>query len=119
MSFPKGPGWFRGPPGWHTVTGVHDGAGDTCWHGLTCILPHVSTGGQNMSVRGCGSPDLCSAQAATEGLLVLPGHRLARRPQCSTSQRAVMSSRCHSGAPPGLHLALSMLLVALSTAALC
>ncbi|CAD7692549.1 unnamed protein product [Nyctereutes procyonoides] len=76
-------------------------------------------GGQNMSVRGCGSPDLCSAQAATEGLLVLPGHRLARRPQCSTSQRAVMSSKCHSGAPPGLHLALSMLLVALSTAALC
>lgn len=71
-----------------------------------------------MSVSGCGSRDLCAAPAATEGLLELPGHRLARRPHCRPSQRAIMDSKCHSGAPPGLCLALSVLLVALGAAAL-
>lgn len=71
-----------------------------------------------MSVSGCGSQDLCGALAATEGLLALPGHRLARRPHCSTSQRAIMDSKCHSGAPRGLYLTLSVMLVALGTAAL-
>lgn len=71
-----------------------------------------------MSVRGCGSHDLCSAPAGTEGLLALPGHRLATRPDCSSSQRAVIDSKCHSDAAPGLRLALPVLVVFLVTAAL-
>ncbi|XP_027475170.1 uncharacterized protein LOC113936314 [Zalophus californianus] len=75
-------------------------------------------GGQSVNVSGCGSRDLCAAPAATGRLLELPGHRLARRPHCSPSQRAIMDSKCHSGAPPALRLALSVLLVALGAAAL-
>ncbi|KAM5209976.1 uncharacterized protein RBU33_009805 [Hipposideros larvatus] len=74
-------------------------------------------GGLNMSLWGCGSHDLCSA-LGTEGFLVLPGHRLAGRPHCSTSQRAVIDSKCHSGAAPGHPLALPVLVAALVTAAL-
>lgn len=70
-----------------------------------------------MSLWGCGSHDLCSA-LGTKGFLALPGHRLAGRPHCSTSQRAVMDSKCHSGAAPGLSLALPALVAALVTAAL-
>ncbi|XP_032181780.1 uncharacterized protein LOC116579924 [Mustela erminea] len=74
-------------------------------------------GGQTVSMHGCGSQDLCGPPA-TEGLLDLPGHRLALLPHCSTSQRAVMASKCHSRVPPGLRLALSVLLVGLGAATL-
>ena len=67
-----------------------------------------------MSVRGCGTRDLCG----NEAFPALPSHRLARRPVCSTSQRAVLDAKCHSGAAPGLRLALPLLMVALGTAAL-
>ncbi|XP_049558715.1 phospholipase A2 inhibitor gamma subunit B-like [Orcinus orca] len=70
-------------------------------------------GGRNLSVRGCGTRDLCQIG----GLPTLPGHRLARWPVCSTSQRAVLDSECHSGAAPGPRLALPVLMVALGTVA--
>lgn len=115
----RGPGMQMGAGQGGARWQVHVGPGDTCPAlGLTRVLPCVSAGGQNMSVSGCGSQDLCGAPAATEGLLALSGHRLARRPHCSTSQRAIMDSKCHSGGPPGLCLALSVMLVALGTAAL-
>ncbi|XP_032694914.1 phospholipase A2 inhibitor and Ly6/PLAUR domain-containing protein-like [Lontra canadensis] len=74
-------------------------------------------GGQSVSMHGCGSRDLCGPPA-TEGLLELPGYRLALPPHCSTSQRAVMDSKCHSGVPPSLRLALSVLLVGLGAVTL-
>ncbi|XP_012919599.1 uncharacterized protein LOC106007331 [Mustela putorius furo] len=74
-------------------------------------------GGQSVSMYGCGSQDLCGAPA-TEGLLELPGHWLALPPHCSTSQRAVMASKCHSGVPSGLCLALPVLLVGLGAVTL-
>ncbi|XP_059854995.1 uncharacterized protein [Delphinus delphis] len=70
-------------------------------------------GGRNLSVRGCGTRDLCQIG----GLPTLPGHRLARWPVCSTTQRAVLDSECHSGAAPGPRLALPVLMVALGTVA--
>ncbi|XP_066227939.1 uncharacterized protein [Saccopteryx leptura] len=79
-------------------------------------------GGRNVSVRGCGSRDLCSPAARTEWLRTLLGHRLAGSPDCSSSRRAVIDSTCHSGAAPGLRLALparvAALVAALVTAAL-
>ncbi|XP_029782045.1 uncharacterized protein LOC115281005 isoform X2 [Suricata suricatta] len=70
-------------------------------------------GSQNVTLRGCGSQNLCGVPAtATEGLLMLPGHRLARRPRCSSRPRAVLESQCPSSAPPGLRVALAALLVA-------
>lgn len=71
-----------------------------------------------MTVRGCGSRDLCSAPTGTGGLWGLPGYRLARGPDCSSSQRAVLGSHCHSGAAPGLRLAPPVLVAALVTLAL-
>nr|XP_012616719.1 uncharacterized protein LOC105869470 isoform X2 [Microcebus murinus] len=71
-------------------------------------------GGRNVSVRGCGSRDLCSGRTVTHGLLELPGHRLARPPECSSGHRAVVESQCRSGAAPGLRLALPALLAALA-----
>lgn len=93
-------------------------AGDTWLHvsSCPCFYP-VSAGGRNMSLWGCGSHDLCST-LGTEGLLALPGHRLAGRPHCSTSQRAVIDAKCHSGVAPGLPLPLPVLVAALVTAAL-
>lgn len=77
----------------------------------TCVqLDLVSEeGGGNLSVRGCGSRDLCSAPDGTEGLRALPGLRLAGRPDCSSSKRAVLASTCSSGAAPGPRLALPAL----------
>ncbi|XP_066875758.1 uncharacterized protein [Kogia breviceps] len=68
---------------------------------------------RNLSLGGCGTRDLCQI----EGLSTLPGYRLARRPLCSTAQRAVLDSECPSGAAPGPRLALPVLMVALGTAA--
>ncbi|KAM7058920.1 uncharacterized protein WM277_005831 [Molossus nigricans] len=70
-------------------------------------------GGRNLTVRGCGSRDLCGDPAGTTGLWALPGHRLAGPPDCSSSQRAVIDSKCHSGAAPGLRLALPVLVAQL------
>lgn len=70
-----------------------------------------------MSLCGCGSRDLCSAPGI-EGLLALPGYRLAGRPDCSSSQRAVIDPKCQSGAAPGLPLALPVLVATLVTATL-
>ncbi|KAM9631879.1 uncharacterized protein ACIGJ3_017179 [Trichechus inunguis] len=72
--------------------------------------------GRNVSVRGCGSRHLCDALPGSEGLLALAGYRLADRPDCSSSQRAILVSKCLSGVAPGLRLALPVLVVALGTA---
>lgn len=86
---------------------------------LTCVLTRVPSGSWNVTLRGCGSRNLCGVPAATtKGLLTFPGHRLAPRLPCSSSQRAVLQSQCPSGAPPGLRLALSLPLVALGFLAL-
>ncbi|XP_023046327.1 uncharacterized protein LOC111525246 isoform X3 [Piliocolobus tephrosceles] len=73
-------------------------------------------GGRNVSVRGCGSRDLCSALDWTHGLPVLPRHRLSSH--CSPGRRAVLESHCRSGAAPGLRLTLPVLAVVLATATL-
>ncbi|XP_070942304.1 uncharacterized protein [Macaca nemestrina] len=73
-------------------------------------------GGRNVSVRGCGSRDLCSAPDWTHGLSVLPRHRLSSH--CSPGRRAVLESHCRSGAAPGLRLTLPVLAVVLATATL-
>ncbi|XP_023599369.1 uncharacterized protein LOC102424454 [Myotis lucifugus] len=80
----------------------------------TCVqLDLVSEeGGRNLSVRGCGSRDLCSAPHGTEGLRALPGHRLARRPDCSSSKRAVIDSSSSLAQGPGLALPALVALVA-------
>ncbi|GAB5581962.1 hypothetical protein PRBEI_2001578700 [Prionailurus iriomotensis] len=76
-------------------------------------------GSQNVTLRGCGSQNLCGVSAATaKALLTFPGHRLAHQPHCSTTRRAILESECPSGAPPGLRLARSVLLVALGFLAL-
>ncbi|XP_077603446.1 uncharacterized protein LOC144217666 [Crocuta crocuta] len=76
-------------------------------------------GSWNVTLRGCGSQNLCGVPAATtKGLLTFPGHRLAQRLHCSSSQRPLLQSQCLSGAPPGLRLALSLPLVALGFLAL-
>ncbi|XP_058562225.1 uncharacterized protein LOC131498836 [Neofelis nebulosa] len=76
-------------------------------------------GSQNVTLRGCGSQNLCGVPDATaKALLTFPGHRLAQQPHCSTSRRAILESECPSGAPPGLRLARSVLLVALGFLAL-
>ncbi|XP_036202651.1 uncharacterized protein LOC118674701 [Myotis myotis] len=84
----------------------------------TCVqLDLVSEeGGRNLSVRGCGSRDLCSAPQGTEGLRALPGHRLARRPDCSSGKRAVIDSSSSSGAAPGPRLALPALVALVARA---
>lgn len=74
----------------------------------------VSAGGRNLSVRGCGTRDLCQE----EGFPALPGHRLAGPPVCNARQRAILDPKCHSGAALGLRLALPVLTVALGTATL-
>ncbi|XP_076987724.1 uncharacterized protein LOC143659063 isoform X2 [Tamandua tetradactyla] len=92
-----------------------------CPNGETeCVQLNLEpeAGGRNLSVRGCGSRDLCRTLAVTEGLLVFPGYRLAGPPDCSSGQRAIMDSKCHSGAAAGLRVALPVLAVALGTAAL-
>ncbi|XP_006052485.1 uncharacterized protein LOC102410032 [Bubalus bubalis] len=71
-------------------------------------------GGRNLSVRGCGTRDLCQE----EGFPALPGHRLAGPPVCNARQRAILDPKCHSGAALGLRLALPVLTVALGTATL-
>ncbi|XDC82219.1 hypothetical protein R6Z07F_013392 [Ovis aries] len=71
-------------------------------------------GGRNLSVRGCGTRDLCQE----EGFPALPGHRLAGQPVCNARQRAILDPKCHSGAALGLRLALPVLTVALGTATL-
>lgn len=94
-------------------------AGDTCQRASSRPRAHpVSTGGRNLSVRGCGSRDLCGDPAGTKRLWALPGHRLASPPDCSSSQRAVIDSTCHSGAAPGLRLALPVLVAQLVATAL-
>lgn len=95
------------------------GTEDTCPLILTCVLTRVPAGSQNVTLRGCGSPNLCGVSAATaKALLTFPGHRLAHQPHCSTTRRAILESECPSGAPPGLRLARSVLLVALGFLAL-
>ena len=74
----------------------------------------VSAGGRNLSVRGCGTRDLCQE----EGFPALPGHRLAGPPVCNARQRAILDPKCHSGAALGLRLALPVLTIALGTATL-
>lgn len=55
-----------------------------------CSHP-VSTGGRNKSLYGCGSRYLCSAPGmGIEGLLALPGHRLATGPTAAPAN--VLSS---------------------------
>ncbi|XP_013364210.1 PREDICTED: uncharacterized protein LOC102018034 isoform X2 [Chinchilla lanigera] len=82
-------------------------------------------GRRNVSVRGCGTRDLCSAPAVRERLLELPalpelrGLRLSRPPACSPRRRPVPESRGPSGAARGLRLALPLLAVALGAATLC
>ncbi|XP_023560364.1 uncharacterized protein LOC111813543 [Octodon degus] len=83
-------------------------------------------GGRNVSMRGCGTPDLCSsALAVTKRLQEIPGlpdfggMRLSRRPNCSPRRRAIIESWGPSGAARRLHLALPLLVVALGAATLC
>ncbi|XP_053462134.1 uncharacterized protein LOC128596584 [Nycticebus coucang] len=87
---------------------------------INCVQLNLMSeeGNRNLSVRGCGSRDLCSGLTVTQGPLALPSHRLAGRPNCSSGHRAVIESQCHSGAAPGLRLALAALVAALGTAAL-
>ncbi|KAG5200859.1 hypothetical protein JEQ12_005393 [Ovis aries] len=79
-----------------------------------CLQTVGITGGRNLSVRGCGTRDLCQE----EGFPALPGHRLAGQPVCNARQRAILDPKCHSGAALGLRLALPVLTVALGTATL-
>lgn len=67
-------------------------------------------------MRGCGSRDLCSAPQWTEGLGALPGHRLARRPDCSSSKRVVIDSSSSSGAAWGPRLTLPALVALVARA---
>ncbi|VFV18395.1 Hypothetical predicted protein [Lynx pardinus] len=84
-----------------------------------CLQTAGILGSQNVTLRGCGSQNLCGVSAATaKALLTSPGHRLAHQPHCSTTRRATLESECASGAPPGLRLARSVLLVALGFLAL-
>ncbi|XP_021106607.1 CD177 antigen isoform X2 [Heterocephalus glaber] len=85
----------------------------------------LDEGGQNVSMRGCGSRDLCSSRAVTEKLRTLSDLsglrrlRLSRRPNCNPSRRAVLENQCLSSAAGGLRLALPLLAVALGAARLC
>ncbi|KAI4534643.1 hypothetical protein MG293_015503 [Ovis ammon polii] len=79
-----------------------------------CLQTVGITGGRNLSVRGCGTRDLCQE----EGFPALPGHRLAGQPVCNARQRAILDPKCHSGVALGLRLALLVLTVALGTATL-
>ncbi|KAM5295859.1 uncharacterized protein AAES06_003027 [Glossophaga mutica] len=81
---------------------------------LDVATEEVPAGGGNIRVLGCGSRDLCSSSAGTEGLWALFGHRLTGQFKCNSSLRVVIDS----GAAPGLHLALPVLVAALVTAAL-
>lgn len=89
-----------------------------CPRGITeCVQLNLmpEEGGRNLSLRGCGSRDLCNARAVKESRLALPGLRLARPPYCSTGRRAVLESQCLLGAAAGRRLALPVLVVALGT----
>jgi hypothetical protein len=68
--------------------------------------------------QGWGSQDLCSTLAVIQEHPALLGHQLSHRPDCSTSHRATLGSQCHSGAVPGLQLALPILVVALGATVL-
>ncbi|XP_054553487.1 uncharacterized protein LOC119248653 [Talpa occidentalis] len=83
-----------------------------------CIqLDLVHEGGGNLTLRGCGSRDLCGgARARTPRLPELPApYRLARPPRCSASRRVLLRSKGHSVVSRGLPLTLRVLALALAT----
>ncbi|XP_047383157.1 phospholipase A2 inhibitor and Ly6/PLAUR domain-containing protein-like [Sciurus carolinensis] len=82
------------------------------------LMPEEGGRNLSLSLRGCGSRDLCDAPAVKEGRLALPGLRLARPPYCSTRHRAVLESQCLLDTASGLRLALPALVVALGTSVL-
>ncbi|XP_077888074.1 uncharacterized protein LOC106145300 [Ictidomys tridecemlineatus] len=108
-----------------TCAGGHQGPCNSslymqCPHWMTeCVQLNLISegGGRNLSLRGCGSRNLCSARGVTERV-ALQGLRLARPPYCSSGRRAVLESQCLLGAAAGLRLALPVLVVALGTSVL-
>ncbi|XP_063108303.1 uncharacterized protein LOC106026442 isoform X2 [Cavia porcellus] len=85
-------------------------------------------GGRNVSLRGCGTRDLCSTLSATKRLQELQelrdlpglrGLRLSRQPDCRPRRRTLPESRGLSGATGVPGLALPLLALALGVAVLC
>lgn len=94
---------------WESRTGAHRGTSPCC-HGH-CVF----AGRQNISIKGCGTPNLCSISKIPDSQFSTSWLSL-QRVHCDDKSRVVLGKSGHIGATPGLHLALPMLLVALGTA---
>ncbi|XP_075392672.1 uncharacterized protein LOC142431549 isoform X2 [Tenrec ecaudatus] len=88
--------------------------------GTECVQLHMmgQQGSQSVKliIQGCSSKPLCDSQEDAQRLLAFSGYQLTSKPNCSTSQRAVMATKCTSDVAPRLHLALPVLMVALGAA---